>query len=309
MLAQLNRDFESNVPPPPTVWEEWLWGSDPHEKLTVHVQLNKSHLLGILVARYRARYHPEFQLRLSALWPQFVHGHDLVSTLSLRQLRDSMEDLQMHWAQYTEDWDKASQALDALIARFGALIDRPQCLRDDPASLDPTTGRIGAQALRRFATLFLILYRHVELAFKAQELDSNPPHPGIETFHVEAGLDDFYNHRMLADSPPASRLIYKQDFAGMYNCVSQVVYMHFPNYERKRQKSLEEIRTGLHHVNTLSCILQLYPEWKMAYEDEMLGEGWTWVLLAGGTVYLVGPGRNEVLVARNIYSLMRLGPA
>ena len=44
---------------------------------------------------------------------------------------------------------------------------------------------------------------------------------------------------MMADLPPAARIIYKQDFQGMYHCVTQVVYMHFPSYDRKQQHENE----------------------------------------------------------------------
>jgi hypothetical protein len=94
---------------------------------------------------------------------------------------------------------------------------------------------------------------------------------------------------MLADLPPASRILYKFDFQGMYHCVTQVVYMHYPSYERRRQVDLARIRASdVPPVHTLAVLQQIYPEAHLAYEDEaLLKQGWSWVLLAGGTLYLV----------------------
>jgi hypothetical protein len=38
---------------PEHVWHEWLWGTDPEEAYHVDVLLNRNHLLGLLVCRYK----------------------------------------------------------------------------------------------------------------------------------------------------------------------------------------------------------------------------------------------------------------
>jgi hypothetical protein len=262
--------------------------------------LNKSHLLGLLIARYKARYEPEaMRFRLGEGLANIVHGSVLVQDLSLRQLRDTAEDLQMHWDRYCSvDWDQASVALDALVTRFGDLNLVPglPALMDDPASLDPERpGWMTVAAIRRFTSLFQVLYRHVHLFGEAVELPPTNPNMDVQGFHVQAGLETFYEHSMLADLPPASRIIYKQDFMGMYHCVSQVVYMHFPNYERRKQPSLDGVREGADPIATLSSAMQLRPDIKLAYEDDAIDPSvWTWVLLSGGSVFLVGPEREEI---------------
>ena len=270
-----------------------------HERLTAACMLNKSHLLGLLIARYKARYEPEaMRVRLGEGLPNIVHGGLLVQDLSLRQLRDAVEDLQMHWGHYcSTDWDQASLALDALMARFGDLNleqGRP-ALQDDPASLDPERpGWMSLSAVRRFTSLFLVLYRHVQMSSEALEVPLAGPNAQVQGFHAQAGLEAFYEHSMLADLPPAARIIYKQDFMGMYHCVSQVVYMHFPNYARQKPPSLQDVREGASTVGTLSSALQLRPDITLAYEDDLLDPcAWTWVLLSGGSVFLVGPGRHD----------------
>lgn len=309
-LAQWNRDFEAGLRTlPNSAWDEWLWESDMHDRLTAACMLNKSHLLGLLIARYRARYEPHLmRLRLGESLENMVHGSIMVHDLTLRQLRDATEDLQMHWKQYwIRDIDKASAALEALMIRFGDLNLAPgsPALQDDPASLDPERpGWMSLTAIRRFTSLFAVLHRHVHLASEAQELPPFGPNPDVQGFHVQAGLETFYEHSMLADLPPAARIIYKQDFMGMYHCVSQVVFMQFPNYERRRQVSLEEVRMGGDTMGTLSSALQLRPDAKLVYEDDQIDPtAWTWVLLSGGCVYLVGPGRDEIYTG-GIWSIL-----
>lgn len=322
-ISQLNRTFESNpdAPLPESAWDEWVWDSDLHERLTPTMVLHRGHLLGILIARYRARHHPEAtHLRLSQLYPTIVHGHIRVEDMSLRQLRDTAEDVQMHWPRYTRNWDSASQTVDAIMTRLGHLLNLPRSiaarsplLADDPASLDPEhPGRLSVPALRRFTSLLCILYRHLSLASLADDENDDPelapaPHPGIENHHVQAGLDDFYAHSMLADLPPAARIIYKQDFQGMYHCVTQVVYMHFPSYDRRRQLSLDELRADdAPPFHTLSVLTQLQPDARIVYEDEPLNpDGWSWVLLTGGTVYLVDATRTRVYSSRSLWALMK----
>jgi hypothetical protein len=40
----------------PSAWNQWLWEEDPMEEASASVALNKVHLLGLLIARFRATY-------------------------------------------------------------------------------------------------------------------------------------------------------------------------------------------------------------------------------------------------------------
>lgn len=305
-LAPWNRDLEAGLRTlPDEAWDEWVWGCDLHAPLAPH--FNRCHLLGLLMARYKALFHPAaMDLRLAALFPTIVHGSVMVADLSLRQLRDAAEDLQLHWAAYTEDWDGAITALDGLFARFGAL-----CLterqHDDLTALDAEAPlRVGRAALRRFTALFCVLYRHAHLATTALDATAPPaPNPHIQSYHVQAGLEAFYLHAMHADLPPAARILYKQDFAGMYHCVTQVVYYHYPSYERRRQKDLQAIREGASSVHALSAALELHPTIPVVMEDEPRPPGWHWVLLGSGRVYLIDPQRNAHAAAC-LWTLLRM---
>jgi len=317
-IAQWNRMLESGSfdALPSSVWDEWIWESDMHERLTPQMMLNKSHLLGLLVARFRALRQPEsMQVRLCQDLPNIVHGHIMVSDMTVRQLRETAEDLQMHWTRYSRDWDAASRAVDAVTARFGQLNLAPcppALWSDDPASMDPERpGCLSVPAIRRFTCLLCVFYRHLSLASLAiSEQDDESllrrPHPEVENYHVQAGLEDFYRHSMMADLPPAARIIYKQDFQGMYHCVTQVVYMHFPSYDRKQQYELQEVRDSAGPIHTLSVMLQLHPDAHVIYEDETLraDKKWNWVLMSGGAVYLVSGARDRVYTAECLWSLM-----
>ena len=293
MLTELNQDIEAGKATlSEDAWSEWLWDCDLHA--TLAPKFNRCHLLGLLIARYRATFQPEsMDLRLHEALPTIVHGSKLASELSLRQLRDALEDLQLHWGLHTSDWDSAISVLDALFARFGALNMRPQ-VHDDLAAIEPETPlRMGNAAIRRFVVTFCVLYRHAHLETNCEDHDeAMPPQDCVQGFHVQAGLDKFYEHAMFSDLPPAARIVYKQDFAGMYHCVTQVVYFHFPDYARERQISLEEIRTGKSHKNCLSAALELHPDVPVVMEDGIWQKGWNWMLVSGGNVFLISPERR-----------------
>lgn len=306
-LSAWNRDLEAGDRTlPERVWAEWLWGADLHEPL--RPTYNRAHLLGLLIARYRARFQPEaMAVRLNTLLPAIVHGGALASDLTLRQLREASEDLQMHWADHTADWDAALGALDALFARFGALclVERPH---DDLTAVDPShPHRLSPAAIRRYTALFCVLYRHAHLAATATDLGGGAPapNPHVQNYHVQAGLEAFYLHAMHADLPPAARILYKQDYAGMYHCPTQVVYYHFPSYERRRQLPLEAVRAGQPPINALSAALELHPAVRVVMEDELPPRAWHWALMGGGSVYLVGPDRRA-WTGSSVWSLLAL---
>ena len=312
MLPQWNEDFEAGLQTlPPEAWDRWLWQSPMHEKLTPDVMLNESHLLGLLISRYRARYSPEaMDFRMGDLWPMFVHGSQVVKNLTLRQLRDSLEDLQMHFSDYSADWEHVGTALDALLARFGTLNleEQDSAVLNDVSLLDGP-GQLSLPCIRRFTVLFAVLYRHVYLASVAEYTAELTTNGSIEHCHVEAGLDNFHRHCMHADIPPAARIIYEQDFAGMYSSVTQVVYYHFRDYERRQQLPLDDVRAGQCLTSCLSVALELYPDIPVVYEDDTLPTGWAWMLLAGGALYLVSPvvhGKRAAHTGPCIWTLLQI---
>jgi hypothetical protein len=300
-LSELNRALESGQPfLDEKLWRSWLWSTDLHAPPCP--QFNRCHLLGLLIARHRALHQP-FDVRLGECLPNIVHASKRTCDLTLRQLRDAVEDLQMHWSEHCKHGDGVVDVLDALWTRFGTLNLCPQVGLDDLASLDPDDPtRMSNAAIRRFVVIFCVLYRHLDLEACAVEVD-DPFDFQIEKFHVQAGLDAFYEHAMYADIPPASRITYKQDFSGMYHSITQVVYFHFPDYARKKQLPMEKIVAGTSHLHCLSVAQELRPDIPVKMEDDVWAKGWNWSLLSGGKLYLVSPTRS-IYTATAIWSLL-----
>ena len=298
-LSAVNSAFESGAADPPaSVWDEWLWGTDLAEPVTVDCLLNRSHLLGLLIARYRAAREPEL-MNVCVSVPRMTYSNTRVSTMTPRQLQDTLQDLQMHWAQYADEVDPSAllELTDALMTRFGHFCTRG-AVYDDVSMRDPSDpARMSVPCIRRFVSTLVILYRHLDLMDRCTappDYDDDAGVEPIQEYHVQASMEDFYKHTMHSDLPPAAKLLYRQDFAGFYHCVSQVVYFHYPSYERKVQLKLDALRSGTHPVHALAPIMEMYPEIALCYEDELPASGrWTWILVCGGRVYLTdGAGRT-----------------
>ena len=289
MLSALNAGFESGLADPPaSVWDEWLWGSDLAEPVTVDCLLNRSHLLGLLVARFRALREPQL-MDLCVSIPNMIYVNSRVSVMTARQLQDTVQDLQLHWSEYVDTLDSCDllELVDALMARFGHFNLYPSVYEDVAMRDSADPDRMSVTCIRRFATIFCVLYRHLDLMHRCAAPDIAAPVEEIQDFHVQASMEEFYRHTMHADLPPASRMLYRQDFSGFYHCVSQVVYFHFPSYERRLQLDLPAIRCGDRQTHTLAPLMEMYPEIHLCYEDEAPVKGrWNW-FLASGRVYLL----------------------
>ena len=122
-VAALNGLLESGRDLPEGIWDQWLWHTDAAEPGTPDCLLNKMHLLGLIIARYRAMREPALSAHVLHI-PNMVHTRTRASSLSPRQLKDVMEDLQMHWKQYLEDAalaDELADCVDACMARFSEI--------------------------------------------------------------------------------------------------------------------------------------------------------------------------------------------
>ena len=306
-LSLMNSEFESETADPPQhIWDEWLWGCELAEPLTVDCLLNKAHLLGILIARFRALREPMEEVCITL--PHMVHQGSRVLQMTPRQLKDVIEDLQLHWATYVEevDVDELTGLTDACLARFGFFNLYPAHYEDVGMRDAKDPGRMNVLCMRRLISVLCVLYRHLDLMHRwidpAESAEARME--AIQEFHVQSSSDEFYKHAMHSDLPPAALLIYRQDFAGFYHCVSQAVYFHFPSYERKSQLDLETLREGCHAVNLLSCVREMYPEINLCYEDDTPKPGaWNWMLM-GKRVYLLDANRDRVFYSPNLFRLM-----
>lgn len=304
LLAPLNARFEQGGEcPPAEIWDEWLWGCDLAEPIVVDCLLNRSHLLGLLIARVRAMREPGL-MDVTVCLPNMIHYNAKVSEISPRQLKDVIEDLQMHWFRYADEdcADVLTALVDGFMTRLGFFLLHPTVYDDKDMAELRHKGRMNTAFMRRLISTLCVLFRHLDMMHRWIP----PPEEGfkpeeIQDFHVQSSLDSFQNHIMHSDLPPATRLLYRQSFSGFYNDVSQVVFLHFPEYVRPQQLELEAIRTGEHAINTLAPVWEMYPDINVCYEDEQLKDGaWNWVIM-GKRVYLVDPTRTNVFYSPNIF--------
>ena len=87
-----------------------------------------------------------------------VHQSTRVVQLTPRQLKNVVEDFQMHWLRNQDehtDADALAELVDALMTRFGSF-----CLR--PYTYDVNMRRVScATRQRRIVTIFCVLYQHL----------------------------------------------------------------------------------------------------------------------------------------------------
>jgi hypothetical protein len=84
--------------------------------------------------------------------------------------------------------------------------------------------------------------------------------------HIESSVD-FFNHlQQVICLAPGMRLVYRTNFAGMYNDISQVVYFHHPKFTKQSQLKLKDILQN--SINTLPLVTQLFPQLLVHYDDD-----------------------------------------
>jgi hypothetical protein len=125
--------------------------------------------------------------------------------------------------------------------------------------------------IKFYLNIFFILFRLLFLQRHAVAVPKveTGTHPfAVETFHVEASVDDFHMLGMYIDIPPGCLLEYKHSYSGFYNNVSQCVYRHFPSYQRRTPVSLADVvMPDASDLAALPSLKQIYPEIDYAFED------------------------------------------
>ena len=318
-LAPLNALLEKTgaLPDPRAVSLEWIWQSNPDESFEPSVLLNRSQLLGLLACRHAAAQSEaaaageacdDARMTLVAKHPR---------DMSLRELRDTLDNLLIEWPKFVERLQRNPRAeenlravaslVDGCFARLGCLAQRPSDARvfDDAGSTEPYAGdliRLSRPGLRRLLGSFLALYRHLDLFRRAKSAKKvlaerfpgrQPAECALRKHHVEASTDDFHALCMHMLLPVAAKLNYRQDFPGMYNHVSQVIYFHNSQYERTPRMDLDDILKTGDPMQAIPAICQIHPEIELAYEEDPIDLSgptgrWRW-LVVPRRVYLVGP--------------------
>lgn len=332
-LAPLNDALEKtgSLPDVARTFLEWVWKSDPDEPLDTKILMNRSHLLGLLVCRHAAGKAQQTQQQ------QHVERLTLVSKqpqeMTLRELRDTIDNLLIEWPKFVdrlkqnpaaqENLRAVAALVEGCLARLGQLAKTAgdATVFDDASCTEPATGglmKLSRPGLRRMLGSFLVIFRHLDLlkrsrpaqeVLAALELPAEDQESGLRKHHIEASTDDFHLMCMNMLLPTAAKLNYKQDFPGMYNHVSQVIYFHNTQYERTPRAELEEIlRTG-ETMQTVPAIGQIHPEIELAYEEDAVDLSgptgkWRWLVLPR-RVYLVDPQSN-VYHSESALELLRL---
>lgn len=319
---------------PPELWDEWLWKTDPEEPFASDVLLNRCQLLGFLFCLSRGMEEQTVSDGADGRGAGMDSSQRLtlmekpVGVMTLRELKDTIENIQIEWPAFISRLDKnpcaqanldaVLQLIDQCVGRFGQL-----CLSafdggvlDDLGSVEAAPGREGSfritrSCIRRTVCTFMILYRHLHLLSVCETVSARWTDPGISKYHVEASNDDFNLLCMHLALPVAAKLNYKHDFPGMFNHVSQVVFFHNSEYQRIPRAGLETLSTAsVEHV--LPALMQLYPSIGVHYEEDCVDlsdsaskpvkEEWFWMVVAG-RVYLIDPAR-KVWYSSDVTSLL-----
>ncbi len=254
---------------PPGIWQEWVFRSNPNEPPNSESLLNRCQLLGLLICRYRAARQPPYPQTISLTPPRLVVFHDRPpSKMTLRELRDSMSNLVLQWgpdihSKPTMIPEKDTETknillyLDACFHRLGELLwatwpcgDPDSPIADDIGSIERIClpngvehDQVTLSGMRNLINMFLMGYRlthwiqqsSIQLLKSSNDKDEDdlPKCTPIHQHHVSASIDVFYQISMYYDLPPAARLNYRHMFSGLYNCISQPVYYHNPDYQRR----------------------------------------------------------------------------
>lgn len=322
------------------IMTHWLWCTSISEPCGSKLPLNESHVAGLLLAQIFARrglssLYDTLALVMvdetgAGVHPDIVISSKAVGEMTLRELTDTVNSIQVQWKHVLYEECLREGRNDSFVSllsillrsfiRFGELSIQPgtsHVLNDMSSVTSYKSGHLYIMTngyVRRMTNVFQILIRHVELFRMCQFLEDdtvedNQAQSGcrdkIQEFLIEASMDKFYEMSMFSDIPPAARAVYLHEFSGMYNSISQVVYFHNQQYERQRQIGIEAIKKGDCHVNTLACLLQLYPEIQVIYEDDLGilcgnestkvthvdNRSWAWIVLPG-CVYLRAPNNT-----------------
>ena len=314
------------------IWLKWVWGCDcnelPSEKCC---DMNSMHGLGILCC-VREAVHPVcmYEESLVDIIPELpsVHLHEtkIISSFSLRELIDQIECMQLNWGQIIANMDRSDLLLRAIMARLGVIAGYAYptakteegydgFVLDDPqhTSAIPPQGKlsiISRKSLRQLICVLLGLARVQDIVSRAvrvpEQSEAKQAENVLDTLkqhHIEASMEFFNGLQQMMQLAPGMRLVYRTNFSGMYNDVSQVIYFHFPKFSRQPQLNLLEIPA--HTLNLLPLITELLPDIPVVYDDDSRIPGitatnndsnaaeWVW-LVSCGSVFLVQVGTKSI---------------
>lgn len=342
-LFEWNQAVESDKSedvPISDLYRYWVWESDPQEDVHPSVLLNTCHLAGLLYCRLKAKKVAQPFTAITIITTTTTtttaapHGRMAISDaspleMSLQKLLDSVDNICIEWPSFlashpnpkTSACQKVFRYTELCLIRFGFLASHAM----DPAVLDnvlltetyelnEALRKISLPGLRRFLNSFLILNRHFHLFCNAtlppQQHTSSTFQCAIRHPHVEASMEFFDVLCMHFLIPVGARLRYKNEFRGMYNHISQVIYFHNPDYERIARLPLSQLISNSPPFppayQVLPAICELYPEIVVIYEEDMpFSSEWNWLVVAG-RLYLTHKSSRQVYWCENVLVLLEI---
>jgi hypothetical protein len=218
---------------------------------------------------------------------------------------------------------EAHSIVVALMARLGQLAQHAyagDATLDDPqhcTQIQQDLLIISRKSLRQAVCTLFSMLRVLQILARSEpaqdptEAECRDVVGSMRQHHVEAAGDLFSEMQQMVYLAPGMRLVYRTNFAGMYNHVSQVVYFHYPSFSRKPHFDLEQIPEEPLHM--LPLIMQLIPDIPIAYDDDShvpgifdaSGEGsaWSW-LICCGAFFLVSVQERRIFSAPTLTPLV-----
>ena len=96
--------------------------------------------------------------------------------------------------------------------------------------------------------------------------------PEFHPVHLEASMDTWWELATVADCPVRGITQYKNKFQFLFHTVTQVIYFHYPSYNRRLQQSFASIQSGAcASLNMLPLLMQIVPDIPVLYEHTGAG--------------------------------------
>ena len=325
----------------------WLTDCDRSAPVAEESKYNEMHVVGLgvcaLLHRCELAGYQSFCLAaaLGAHAPRVALHAEPVSEMSWQQLGETATALQLEF-KATMTWDRAGgyhtevdypALVLVLLKRAGFWLARQWRRVEDGGAVQED-----AEALQGLVDLDKEGWRCVRPACVAQLLDGvhavlslarllltarvvalhSPDADAVRdevrlyNHHREASIDEFYDMSMVADCMVGSVTQYKHKFQFLFHSISQVVYYHFPTYERQRQQPMAFLEGyGIPGTNLLPLLLQLDPDIPVYYEHTGAGRRaayaahtFSWVFMSGYILLLDREG--AVFCAEDLRSLLLL---
>jgi len=327
--------------------DSWLIECDRSAPVDEESKYNEMHVVGIglcaLLHRCELGTYENFCLA-AALGPhasRVVMHAEPVSEMSWLQLSETLTALQLEfkasitWSEnlgYDTCIDYAALML-VVLKRVGFWLSRQWRRVDvDGAGADDSEALQGLVDLDRenwrcvrpacvvqvldgvhaLLSLVRLLLTAEVVALHSPVADERRDEVRLYNHHREASIDDFYEMSMVADCMVGSVTQYKHKFQFLFHSISQVVYYHYPTYERQRQQPMAFLEDyGIPGTNLLPLLLQLNPDMPVFYEHTGAGQRaayaahpFSWAFMSGYILLVSRAGK--VFCAQDLRSLLLL---